>query len=188
MESTKTKRVAIVGAGPSGLAACKHALSKGFRPVVFEAGATVGGVWARTLASTRLQTPAAAFRFSDFEWPAGTGGEDFPDHDQVMAYMTAYARRFGVLDCVRLGSKVLSADYVGASEQEVAAWERWSGNGEAFGVGTGEWHLTVQHADEPERTKVRLHTKHESDGLVPSFGCAIPRNLQNGFCLGLASL
>ncbi|KAF8702057.1 hypothetical protein HU200_033402 [Digitaria exilis] len=151
MDDVKTKkRVAIIGAGPSGLAACKHALAKGFRPVVFESGEAVSGVWARTLSSTRLQTPAAAFRFSDFPWPeevAAAPELDFPRHDQVAAYMTAYARRFGVLDCVRFRSKVLAAEYVGPSETEVAAWERWSGNGEAFGDGSGEWHLTVQHSE-----------------------------------------
>ncbi|PUZ51468.1 hypothetical protein GQ55_6G189500 [Panicum hallii var. hallii] len=146
MDVKKNKRVAIVGAGPSGLAACKHALGKGFRPVVFESGAAVSGVWARTLSSTRLQTPASTFRFSDFPWPAGTAPEEFPRHDHVVAYMTAYARRFGVLERVRFGSTVLAAEYVGPSEREVAAWERWSGNGEAFGDGTGEWRLTVQHA------------------------------------------
>nr|CAB3467757.1 unnamed protein product [Digitaria exilis] len=100
----KEKRVAIVGAGPSGLAACKL----------------------------------------------------FPHHDQVVEYLAAYARCFGVMECVRFGCKVLDASYVsGATEpEEVAAWERWSGNGEAFGDGTGEWHLTVRHGGgdgEPER-------------------------------------
>ncbi|KAL6652035.1 hypothetical protein ACP70R_010960 [Stipagrostis hirtigluma subsp. patula] len=142
MEATK-KRVAIVGAGASGLAACKHALAKGFRPVVFEAGEGVGGVWRRTLASTRLQTPATSYRFSDFPWPADT--ELFPRHDQVVAYLVAYARRFGVLERVRFGSRVVAAEYAGVPEEQVAAWERWAGNGEAFGDGSGEWLLTVHH-------------------------------------------
>jgi dimethylaniline monooxygenase (N-oxide forming) len=150
MDVNKKKRVAIIGAGPSGLAACKHALAKGFRPVVFEASDAVGGVWTRTLASTRLQTPAAAFRFSDFPWPADVEDDEFPRSDHVAAYMAAYALQFGVLECVRFGSKVLAAEYAGASEREVAAWERWSGNGEAFGDGTGEWHLTVKHGESEE--------------------------------------
>jgi len=154
----RKKRVAIVGAGPSGLAACKHALAKGFRPVVFESAAGVGGVWRRTLASTRLQTPASAYRFSNFPWPAPADAASaeglFPRHDQVLEYLDAYARRFGVLERVRFGCKVLGASYVGATEREVAAWERWSGNGEAFGDGTGEWHLTVRHGDgESESTQ-----------------------------------
>ncbi|TVU11703.1 hypothetical protein EJB05_45305, partial [Eragrostis curvula] len=164
----KKQRVAIVGAGPSGLAACKHLLARGFRPVVFDAGAAVGGVWRRTLASTRLQTPAAPYRFSDFPWPEDVVASEatFPRHDQVAAYMAAYARRFGVLERVRFSCTVLGASYVGAAEREVAAWERWSGNGEAFGDGTGEWHLTVRHDGvgvgdgESPSTQVRLVTLH----------------------------
>lgn len=162
----KKKRVAIVGAGPSGLAACKHALAKGFRPVVFEAATAVGGVWRRTLASTRLQTPASAYRFSDFPWPASADAASadglFPRHDQVVEYLAAYARRFGVLEHVRFGCKVLGANYVGATEQEVAGWERWSGNGDAFGDGTGEWHLTVLllhvNGESSERTQTAQQT------------------------------
>ena len=38
-------RVAIVGAGPSGLVAAKHALQAGFDVAVFEASDDLGGQW-----------------------------------------------------------------------------------------------------------------------------------------------
>ena len=145
MEKIK-KRVAIVGAGVSGLAACKHALERGFRPVVFEAdgAGAVGGVWARTIASPRLQTPRPYFEYSDFPWPPGVT-DLYPDHDQVTAYLRSYAERFGVLECVRFGCRVAGMEYAAAGgEEEVMAWEHWAGNGEAFGTGRGEWRLTVQ--------------------------------------------
>jgi cation diffusion facilitator CzcD-associated flavoprotein CzcO len=38
-------RVAVIGAGPSGLVAAKHAIVAGFETVVFEAGDDLGGRW-----------------------------------------------------------------------------------------------------------------------------------------------
>ncbi|CAL5072972.1 unnamed protein product [Urochloa decumbens] len=134
------KRVAVVGAGTSGLAACKHLLARGFRPVVFEAGASLGGLWTRTLASTRLQSPNAAYRFSDF--PCPEGADTHPRHDQAVEYLAAYARRFGVEECVRFRSQVVAAEFVGADGADT---EMWAGNGEAFGGdGAGRWSLTVR--------------------------------------------
>ncbi|TVU10037.1 hypothetical protein EJB05_43542, partial [Eragrostis curvula] len=153
------KRVGIVGAGTSGLAACKHLLARGFRPVVFEAGASVGGLWTRTLASTRLQSPHVVYRFSDFPWPE-EGVDWYPRHDQVVDYLAAYARRFGVDGCVRFRSRVVAAEYVGADDAE-----QWAGNGEAFGGdGAGVWRLAVRH-EESDATQT-----YEFDFLILCIG------------------
>src|SRR5947208_916813 len=42
VKSTEAKSVAIIGAGPVGLAAAAHVLARGLRPIVLEAGDSVG--------------------------------------------------------------------------------------------------------------------------------------------------
>ena len=142
----ENKRVVIVGAGVSGLAACKHLLERGCRPVVFESDTVLGGVWAHTPECTTLQTPRPMYQYSDFPWP-DTVTEVFPDHRQVMDYLAAYARHFGVLDCVRFGHRVLGMQYVGVGEETVAPWGEGGGSGEAFDCGDGEWRLEVADGD-----------------------------------------
>src|SRR5690242_21863889 len=44
-ESESSKRVAIVGAGPGGLAAARYLLAHGFEPVLFEQSDDIGGQW-----------------------------------------------------------------------------------------------------------------------------------------------
>jgi dimethylaniline monooxygenase (N-oxide forming) len=143
------KRVVIVGAGVSGLAACKQLLDRGFSPVVLEADtAALGGVWAHVPDCTSLQTPRQLYQYSDFPWPNDVT-EVFPDHRQVMTYLNSYARHFGVLDCIRFGHRVLGMQYYyGVSEKDVAELDvEWARNGEAFGTGAGEWRLTVEDTD-----------------------------------------
>ena len=117
-------RVAIVGAGPGGLAAAKHAIEAGFDVTVFEASDDLGGQWHTTAGHSGVwpgmhtNTSRAMTAFSDFPPPA-----DHPLHpaaEQVHAYLHAYALKFGVIDRIRFRSPV---------ESVRAGWEV---NGEPF--------------------------------------------------------
>ena len=103
-------RIAIVGAGPSGLTAAKHALEAGFDVTVFEADGALGGQWNSTAAHSgvwpgmRTNTSRAMTAFSDFPAPAGHALH--PLASQIHAYLGAYADAFGVTERIRFGSRV----------------------------------------------------------------------------------
>ncbi|KAL9264736.1 putative flavin-containing monooxygenase 1 [Drosera capensis] len=105
-----TKKIGIIGAGISGLLACKYALEKRFEPVVFEAGSEAGGVWTKTVATTKLQTPKSVYQFTDFPWPSSVS-EDFPTSKKVFDYIKAYADHFDLIRHIKFHSKVVSIDY-----------------------------------------------------------------------------
>src|SRR5437763_5950185 len=103
-------RVAVVGAGPSGIVAAKHALEAGFDVTVFEAGDGLGGQWYTTARHSGVwpgmhtNTGRAMTAFSDF--PAPEDHSLHPAAAQIRAYLEAYARRFGVIDRIRFETPV----------------------------------------------------------------------------------
>jgi dimethylaniline monooxygenase (N-oxide forming) len=107
-------RVAVVGAGPGGLAAAKHAIQAGFAVTVFEASDDLGGQWHATAAHSgvwprmRTNTSRMMTAFSDFAPPAEH--ELYPFAEQVHAYLRDYATAFGVNDQIRLHSPVSSVE------------------------------------------------------------------------------
>jgi 2-polyprenyl-6-methoxyphenol hydroxylase-like FAD-dependent oxidoreductase len=67
MDSAKNLPVAVIGAGPVGLAAAAHLLERGLEPLIFEAGPTAGAAieqWRhiRLFSPWRFNTDAAAIR------------------------------------------------------------------------------------------------------------------------------
>ncbi|KAK1304965.1 putative flavin-containing monooxygenase 1 [Acorus calamus] len=157
------RRVGIVGAGVSGLLACKYALEKGLNPTVFEADRTIGGVWAHTVESTRLQTPKALYSFSDFPWPAHVK-DDFPTTHQVVDYLDSYARRFDLIRHIKFNTRVLQIEYLGVGDDEILSWDLWSGTGGAFHPG-GKWQITVQ-----DTTDLQSVQTYEVEFVVLSVG------------------
>lgn len=136
------RRVAIVGAGISGLLACKYVLQIGFHPVVFEADDDMGGLWRHTIETTKLQNPKETFQFSDFPWDSSVK-EDCPSSQQLLDYLNSYAQHFSIVPYIRFNSKVIDIDYVGESDEEMNSWELWNGNSIPFGT-KGTWHITVE--------------------------------------------
>jgi dimethylaniline monooxygenase (N-oxide forming) len=103
-----SRKVAIVGAGVSGLATAKVFLSQGHEVTVFEQLSTLGGVWApaRHYPGVRLQIKRQCYSFSDFPMPSHY--PQLPSGQQIFEYLDAYARHFNVLDSIRFKSQVLS--------------------------------------------------------------------------------
>ncbi|KAA8537419.1 hypothetical protein F0562_026894 [Nyssa sinensis] len=141
------RQIAIIGAGISGLLACKHAVEKGFNPIIFESRTTIGGVWAQTIESTKLQTPKSYYQFSDFAWPSSVT-ETFPDHNQLMDYIQSYALHFNILPRIKFNSRVIEIDYSTPSDKDLLRWDLWGGTGGPFSD-TGKWTITVQDVQHP---------------------------------------
>ncbi len=103
-------RYAIIGAGPSGLAAAKNLRQHGIQVQVFEQQPDLGGVWnyrlpgGRVYASTHMISSKRCTEFPDFPMPQGW--PPFPHHAQVLEYLRAYAEHFQLRPLVRFRTTV----------------------------------------------------------------------------------
>ncbi|MEU6699784.1 NAD(P)-binding domain-containing protein [Pseudonocardia sp. NPDC046786] len=108
--SSSAGRVAVVGAGPSGLAAARALARNGIDWVGFELADDVGGLWnidaprSTVYASAHLISSRSTTEFTEFPMPAGT--PDYPSHRELHAYFRGYADRFGLRDGFRFGTTV----------------------------------------------------------------------------------
>ena len=103
--------VAIIGAGPGGLAAAKWLKEQGFSPNIFEAHSELGGqwsvsnpmsgVWPQMVTNTFLE----ATRFSDLDYPPGT--PLFPHNRTVRTYFEEYARQHGLLESIQFAIRLM---------------------------------------------------------------------------------
>ncbi|MDE0887439.1 MAG: NAD(P)-binding domain-containing protein [Myxococcota bacterium] len=109
------RSVAVVGAGPSGLAACKSLKEHGVPFTAYEAGERVGGQWVLgntsgtsvAYRSLQVNTHKEICRYSDFPLPDDAPG--FPGHEEMVEYFEAYARHFDIRGRIRFGARVEQA-------------------------------------------------------------------------------
>jgi hypothetical protein len=108
-------RIAVIGAGPSGIAAAKALVDVGLTQLtVFDRGEEVGGNWVFTegaghssvFETTHIISSKAYSQYDDFPMPESY--PDYPSHRQLAAYFKAYAQLFDLYPYIRFKTLVVS--------------------------------------------------------------------------------
>ncbi|KAM6963016.1 uncharacterized protein FYW47_008645 [Aplochiton taeniatus] len=109
-------RVAVIGAGPSGLTSIKNCLDEGLEPTCFESSDDIGGLWkfktelepgrANIYHSVVINSSKEMMSFSDFPPPA-----ELPNnmhHSEVLLYFRLYSQAFNLLQHIHFQTSVVS--------------------------------------------------------------------------------
>ncbi|XP_021020713.1 dimethylaniline monooxygenase [N-oxide-forming] 5-like [Mus caroli] len=110
------KRIAVIGAGVSGLGAVKCCLEEGLEPTCFEKRSDIGGLWKYEeipksgnlgiYKSLTCNTSKEMTAFSDYPIP-----DHFPNYmhnSKMMEYLKMYARHFGLMKHIQFQTNVCS--------------------------------------------------------------------------------
>ncbi|XP_054977537.1 dimethylaniline monooxygenase [N-oxide-forming] 2 isoform X2 [Sorex araneus] len=125
------KKVAVIGAGVSGLASLKCCVDEGLSPTCFEQTEDIGGLWrfkekveegrASIYQSVITNTSKEMSCFSDFPMP-----EDFPNflhNSKLLEYFRIFAQKFDLLKYIQFQTTVLSVrrrpDFSSSGQWEV---------------------------------------------------------------------
>ncbi len=110
--------VAVIGAGPGGLAAGRWLLSQGFEPTILEQAPMLGGQWtglpelSGVWPTMHTNTSGITTAFSDLEPETDLV---YPPGRTILDYLHRYAEMFGLIPRIRFGTRVerLSRDGTG---------------------------------------------------------------------------
>ena len=104
--------VAVIGAGPIGLAAAAHLLERGFSPVVFEGGSTIAANFesfrhVQLFSPWRYNVDPAARRLLESAGHAIPAGDELPTAGAMVdAYLAPLARHWAIAPAIRLSHRV----------------------------------------------------------------------------------
>ena len=134
-------RVAVVGAGMSGLAAAHRLCQAGVTVEIFEKNEEVGGTWLENrYPGCRVDVPNHLYSYSFAQrgnWP-----QQFSSRDVLLDYFRRCADDFALREHIRFGTEVLAAEF----QDDTAAWK-----------------LTIRNPDGSEETL-------EANALVSAVG------------------
>ncbi|KAF4099318.1 flavin-containing monooxygenase 5-like [Onychostoma macrolepis] len=130
------KRVAVIGAGSSGLTSIKCCLDEGLEPVCFESSDDVGGLWkfkekpeagrCSIYRSVIVNSPKEMMCYSDF--PVPDHYPNFMHNSMTVQYFKLYAEHFSLLKHIHFQTTVRSVrqrpDFSDSGQWEVVTVDR----------------------------------------------------------------
>jgi len=127
------KDVIVIGAGWSGLIACKYMMEEGLTVVALEKRSDVGGLWCfsedpstvTVMRSTKTTSSSFVTEISDFPMPEEIG--EFPKHDDILRYLKAYCDTFKLWPHIYLDHAVKEA-----TKNDNLWWRVECKNGQVF--------------------------------------------------------
>ena len=120
-------KIAIIGAGPGGIAAGRELLTQGLKNfTIFEATDAVGGTWhIHTYPGLACDVWAHSYTFSYAPNPDWTAS--FVTQPEIKAYLQRSATEFGLDPHIKLNTRVTKCHY-----DEAGFWQLQTESGEAF--------------------------------------------------------
>lgn len=139
-ESTRA-RVAIVGAGTSGVVCAKVLIQQGLDVVVFEKGSKLGGLWrfgndngmSSIYRSLHINTSKRMMQLSDYPMPEHMA--EYPSHTEIIEYFESYADAFHVRRRICFNTEVRHIDK----------------------LAQGQWQLQIRQPDGREEQQLFEH-------------------------------
>ncbi|MDP9605166.1 UNVERIFIED_ORG: hypothetical protein J2W38_004979 [Variovorax paradoxus] len=108
------EQIALIGAGPSGLAGARNLQKHGVPFQGFEAHSDVGGLWdisnprSTVYHSAHLISSKRTTEFTEF--PMADTVADYPSHRELRRYFSDFAERFGLREHFRFNTRVLRVE------------------------------------------------------------------------------
>lgn len=171
------KKVAIIGAGPSGITAIKNFADQGFEVTAFDRCEGVGGNWrfndpsghSSVFETTHLISSKYTSFYEDFPLPDST--PDYPSHEELLSYFNAYADHFDIRKLIKFNTEVTNCKKIDGDRWEVE-WntlgsdEKNIGEYDALVVCNGHHHKP-RYPDYPGEFTGELIHSHEFKSAKP---------------------
>jgi cation diffusion facilitator CzcD-associated flavoprotein CzcO len=156
------RKVAVIGAGPCGLPACKTLDEFGIDYECLEASDSAGGIWnvesgpGGGYRSLQTNTSTGTMSYSDF--PFDEGYPTYPNAEQMVRYFQSYAEKFGLGQRIRFGHRVEHAIPLAGGGWRLEFSHGGSREYKAVIVATGQYNF-------PRRPHDSLHGRFSGEQL-----------------------
>ncbi|EPS96966.1 FAD/NAD-binding domain-containing protein [Fomitopsis schrenkii] len=107
-------RIAVIGAGLTGVSSAAHAIAHGFEVVIYEQSDSVGGIWAHVNATSGLQLNSLLYRFH----PGVLWSRTFPHRDEILSEIRRIWKEYHLEPRTRLSTRVTSVRRASVAEDD----------------------------------------------------------------------